>query len=124
MSFRALSPQRWLCTLAAAFALLLGTGAHGWLHSSDLESERGCTTHGIQLHAGDCEHHGDEVDDHATDCLLCKTNSRQVALPLDEGAAGDDASGGQPTHAWPRDLVRASDIPGVLGARAPPVTTG
>ena len=122
MSSRVPSPQRWLCSIAAALALLLGTGAHGWVHSSGAEADSGCVTQGIELHAGDCEHHGEQVDDHASDCLVCKSTHRQVALPLDKGANGDDIVGSRLAYAWPRDLARASDIPGVLGARAPPVT--
>jgi len=124
MSFRTPSRQRWLCSLTAALALLLGTGMHGWLHSTGAEADAGCITQGIELHAGDCEHHGEQVADHATDCLVCKTNSRHVALPLDQSATGNDLLGVQLVHSSARDAVRASAIPGVLGARAPPVTIG
>ncbi|MHC4845088.1 MAG: hypothetical protein ACYTCU_02900 [Planctomycetota bacterium] len=124
MTARAPSLQRWLHTATAALALLLGTGAHGWLHSHGATPDADCVTQGIELHAGDCEHHGEQVADHETDCLVCKTSNRQVALPLDESATVNDDVGGCLALSGPRDLVRASAIPGVLGARAPPVTTG
>lgn len=124
MSSRTHDLQRWLRLAVALLALLFGTGVHEWLHSSGATPGRDGITQQIELHASDCEHHGPQVAAHDADCLICSSGSRQVALALAVGTAGFGRPGAMVAPATVCDVVRTSIIPGVLGARAPPVTIG
>jgi hypothetical protein len=118
------SSSRVLRLAVVLLPVLLGTGMHDWLHSSDAAPGSACHSGQIELHATDCGHHGPLSEARGTECLVCKTSSRRVALPLDDRAAADVPTCTRIALATVAHIEPHSIIPGVLGARAPPVTTG
>jgi hypothetical protein len=114
--------SRWLRLGVAALALLAGSGVHEALHASHGPGDARPAAP-FEAHGSDCEHRESMPHDGSA-CVLCKVGrlhaatehveATQIAPPRNNGRHAHGA-----TH-----RVASLQVPGALGARAPPVTVG
>lgn len=105
----------------ALMALLSADGLHELSHWDGDTARIPVASGHVEAHAGDCPHwpHAPQHDHHQ--CLLCQQRTGPHTLALPDAVAG---AAGPQAVALAHDSARfagAAFVPGVLGARGPPL---
>ena len=115
-------PRRWLVALLALLVLVSGEGFHELSHAEFGARTSHVPSGQVEVHGSNCPHQPRAPHHDRHECLLCQHRAALDSLALPEAVVT-----GQPLRAVARcrelaDVARTSCVPGILGARGPPLT--